>query len=125
MELTLNISAIVAIIGALTVLTNIIVEVLKRATWEKMPTNLLAIIVAMVLTLVAFFGYMAFMGYAVMWYYVANRSKTPGHTICSWHTSLKRKASSVRSCSPRIRPAIRQARRVRRKSSELYSSRMG
>ena len=26
---------------------------------------------AMVLTLVAFFGYMAFMGYAVMWYYVA------------------------------------------------------
>ena len=65
MELTLNISAIVAIIGALTVLTNIIVEVLKRATWEKMPTNLLAIIVAMVLTL------MAFMGYAVMWYYVA------------------------------------------------------
>ena len=49
MELTLNISAIVAIIGALTVLTNIIVEVLKRATWEKMPTNLLAIIVAMVL----------------------------------------------------------------------------
>ena len=66
MELTLNISAIVAIIGALTVLTNIIVEVLKRATWEKMPTNLLAIIVAMVLTLVAFFGYMAF-----MWYYVA------------------------------------------------------
>ena len=59
MELTLNISAIVAIIGALTVLTNIIVEVLKRATWEKMPTNLLAIIVAMVLTLVAFFGYMA------------------------------------------------------------------
>lgn len=39
MELTLNISAIVAIIGALTVLTNIIVEVLKRATWEKMPTT--------------------------------------------------------------------------------------
>ena len=63
--------SLVTIIGALTVLTNIIVEVLKRATWEKMPTNLLAIIVAMVLTLVAFFGYMAFMGYAVMWYYVA------------------------------------------------------
>ena len=71
MELTLNISAIVAIIGALTVLTNIIVEVLKRVTWEKMPTTLLAIIVAMVLTLVAFFGYMACMGYAVMWYYFA------------------------------------------------------
>lgn len=71
MELTINITAIVAIIGALTVLTNIIVEVLKRATWEKMPTNLLAIMVAMVLTLVAFFGYMAFMSYTIMWYYVA------------------------------------------------------
>ena len=34
MEQTLNISAIVAIIGALTVLPTIIVEVLKRATWE-------------------------------------------------------------------------------------------
>ena len=56
---------------------------------------------------------------------MVNRSTMPGHTICSWHTSLKRKASSVRSCSPRISPAIRQARRVRRKSSELHSSRMG
>lgn len=71
MELALDISVVVAIIGALTVVTNIIVEVLKRATWEKMPTNLLAIIVAMTLTLVAFFGYIAFMGYAVRWYYVA------------------------------------------------------
>ena len=71
MELALDISVVVAIIGALTVVTNIIVEVLKRATWEKMPTNLLAIIVAMVLTLVAFFGYMAYLGIAVMWYYVA------------------------------------------------------
>lgn len=71
MELALDITVIVAIIGALTVVTNIIVEVLKRATWEKMPTNLLAVIVAMVLTLVAFFGYMAYLGIAVMWYYVA------------------------------------------------------
>lgn len=71
MELTLNISAIVAIIGALTVLTNIIVEVLKRATWEKMPTNLLAIIVAMVLTLGGLLRVYGLHGYAVMWYYVA------------------------------------------------------
>lgn len=71
MELALDITVVVAIIGALTVVTNIIVEVLKRATWEKMPTNLLAVIVAMVLTLVAFFGYMAYLGIAVMWYYVA------------------------------------------------------
>lgn len=96
MELTLNISAIVAIIGALTVLTNIIVEVLKRATWEKMPTNLLAIIVAMVLTLVAFFGYMAFMGYAVMWYYVA------AAVVVGFAVALR--------CYVRLRQAERSAR---------------
>lgn len=71
MELALNISTLIAIVGALTVVTNIIVQVLKKATWDKLPTNLLAIAVAMVLTLVAFFGYMAYMGLAVMWYYVA------------------------------------------------------
>lgn len=71
MELALNISTLIAIVGALTVVTNIIVQVLKKATWDKLPTNLLAIAVAMVLTLVAFFGYMAYMGFAVMWYYVA------------------------------------------------------
>ncbi len=71
MELALNISTLIAVVGALTVVTNIIVQVLKKATWDKLPTNLLAIAVAMVLTLVAFFGYMAYMGLAVMWYYVA------------------------------------------------------
>lgn len=71
MEIAINASVIIAIIGALTVVTNIIVEVLKKATWDKLPTNLLAIIVAMVLTLVAFFAYTAYMGIVVMWYYVA------------------------------------------------------
>lgn len=71
MEIAINASVIIAIIGALTVVTNIIVEVLKKATWDKLPTNLLAIIVAMVLTLVVFFAYTAYMGIAVLWYYVA------------------------------------------------------
>ena len=46
MEIALIISTLIAIVGALTVLTNIIVQVLKKATWDKLPTNLLAIIVA-------------------------------------------------------------------------------
>ena len=71
MELALNISTLIAVVGALTVVTNIIVQVLKKATWDRLPTNLLAIAVAMVLTLVAFFGYMAYMGFTVMWYYAA------------------------------------------------------
>lgn len=71
MKLALNVSTLIVIVGALTVVTNIIVQVLKKATWDKLPTNILAITVAMVLTLVAFFGYMAYMNFAVLWYYVA------------------------------------------------------
>lgn len=71
MEIALIISTLIAIVGVLTVLTNIIVQVLKKATWDKLPTNLLAIIIAMVLTLVAFFAWAAYMGIAVLWYYVA------------------------------------------------------
>lgn len=71
MESMVNVSVIVSAIGALTVVTNIIVQVLKKATWNKLPTNLLVVTVAMVLTLTAFFGYMAYMSYAVTWYLIA------------------------------------------------------
>ena len=43
---------------------------LKKATWEKLPTNILAIIVSMVLTLVAFFAYCQIKAIAVVWYMV-------------------------------------------------------
>lgn len=56
---------------ALMVITNIIVEVLKRATWEKLPTNVLATIVAIVLTLVAFFAACQIADIVVEWYMVA------------------------------------------------------
>ena len=55
----------------LTVATNIIVQVLKKLTWEKIPTNILAFIVAMVVTLLAFFAVCQIMGWAVTWYMVA------------------------------------------------------
>ena len=51
--------------------TNIIVQVLKKLTWEKIPTNVLAFIVAMVVTLLAFFAVCQIMGWAVTWYMVA------------------------------------------------------
>ena len=38
------------------VITNIIVEVVKKLTWGKVPTNLLAFIVAMAVTLLVFFA---------------------------------------------------------------------
>lgn len=63
-------SVILSIVGVLVVLTNIIVQVLKKLTWDRLPTNVLAVLVAMALTLVAFFAYCQIRGVAVLWYMV-------------------------------------------------------
>jgi len=65
------ISAILLAALILTVATNIIVQVLKKLTWGKIPANVLAFIVAMVVTLLAFFAVCEIMGWAVTWYMVA------------------------------------------------------
>ena len=70
MEGILNLSTILTIVGILVVLTNIVVQVLKKATWGELPTNILAIIVSMVLTLVTFFAYCQIKAIAVVWYMV-------------------------------------------------------
>lgn len=70
MESILNWSVIINIIGVLVVLTNIVVQVLKKVTWGKLPTNILAIIVSMVLTLVVFFAYCQIKAIEVVWYMV-------------------------------------------------------
>ena len=67
----LAISAILLVTLILMVITNIIVQVLKKLTWGKIPTNILAFIVAMVVTLLAFFAVCQIMGWAVTWYMVA------------------------------------------------------
>ena len=65
------VSAILLAALILTVITNIIVQVVKKLTWDKIPTNLLAFIVAMAVTLLAFFAACQIMGWAVTWYMVA------------------------------------------------------
>ncbi len=70
MDEILNWSAIISIIGVLVALTNIVVQVVKKATWEKLPTNILAVIVSMVLTLGTFFAYCQIKSVAVTWYTV-------------------------------------------------------
>ena len=55
----------------LMVVTNIITEVLKKLTWEKMPTNLLAFLVAMAVTLLAFFALCQITSTPITWYMVA------------------------------------------------------
>ena len=71
MESILNWSVVISIIGVLVVLTNIIVQVLKKVTWDRLPTNILAVAVSMALTLVAFFAYCQIKSIAVVWYMVA------------------------------------------------------
>lgn len=65
-----DLSTITIVIGLLTLGTNVITEVLKK-TIRKIPAQITALIVAMVLTVGAFFAYAAIAGIAVMWYMVA------------------------------------------------------
>ena len=65
------ISAILLAALILTVVTNIIVQVIKKLTWDKIPTNFLAFIVAMVVTMLVFFAVCQIMGWTVAWYMVA------------------------------------------------------
>ena len=63
----LAVSAILLAALILTVITNIITQVVKKITWDKIPTNILAVVVAMAVTLVAFFAACQVMGWACSW----------------------------------------------------------
>ena len=65
------VALILPVVLALTIVTNIIVEALKGLTYGKLPTNILAFIVAMVVTLVAFFAACQIVGIPIVWYTVA------------------------------------------------------
>jgi purine-cytosine permease-like protein len=80
MESVLNWSMVISVIGVLVVVTNIVVQVLKKVTWDKLPTNILAVAVSMVLTLVAFFSYCQIKAIAVVWYMVA-AAVVAGHVM--------------------------------------------
>lgn len=63
-------SAILLAVLILMVITNIIVQVVKKLTWDKAPTNLLAFIVAMAVTLLVFFAVCQIRGVPIVWYMV-------------------------------------------------------
>lgn len=71
MESIFDWSVILSIVGVLVIVTNIIVQVVKKVTWDKLPTNILATLVAIVLTLGAFFAYCQIKSITVVWYTVA------------------------------------------------------
>lgn len=65
------ISTLLIVVAVATVLVNIIVEVLKKITWDLIPTNLLAFLVAQAVTLLSFFAICQVRGIPVVWYMVA------------------------------------------------------
>lgn len=65
------ISTVLLIVAILVAVTNIIVQVVKKATWDKLPTNVLALIVAMVLTVAVCLAAFQIKGVAITWYMVA------------------------------------------------------
>ena len=67
-----DISMLIPVIGALVALTNIVVEVIKQVTWNKLPTNVVATIVAEALTLVTFFAYTSYKSINIVWYSVVS-----------------------------------------------------
>ncbi|MBR4863077.1 MAG: hypothetical protein IKU07_00760 [Oscillospiraceae bacterium] len=71
MEHIFDWSLILSIVGVLVIVTNIIVQVLKKLTWDKLPTNILATLVALLLTLAVFFAYCQINSITVVWYMVA------------------------------------------------------
>ena len=70
-NITAVISIILPLVLVLMIVTNIIVEVLKKLTWERLPTNILVFVVAMAVTLLAFFALCQIMGISITWYMVA------------------------------------------------------
>ena len=70
MENMMNGPVLISIIGVLVVLTNLVVQVIKKLTWDKIPTNILAVVVSIVLTLGTFFAYCQVKTIDVVWYMV-------------------------------------------------------
>ena len=65
-----DISVLITVLGVLVALTNIIVEVLKKVTYDKLPTNVVAVLVAIVLTILAGLALFQIKGIAVTWYLI-------------------------------------------------------
>ena len=64
-----NISMILTIIFGLTVVTNILTEVIKKITWDKIPTNLVVLVIAEVLTVLSGAAYAQINDMDIYWYH--------------------------------------------------------
>lgn len=71
MDSILDVSKLLVMVGCLTAVTNVITEVLKKATWDKVPTNVLVVAIAEALTLTAGSYYAQVNGISILWFHVA------------------------------------------------------
>lgn len=78
--MNIDITFLLTCIGALTLCTNVITEVLKR-TIANFPAQITATIVSMTLTIVAFFAYVSIAEIQLEWYMVA------GAIVCGFFVS--------------------------------------
>ena len=64
------INTVLTTVFSLMVATNMVVEVVKKATWNKIPTNVLVVIIAEILTLAVGAAYTQVYNIGIVWYYV-------------------------------------------------------
>lgn len=69
-NLTDLVTKLLMVVGGLVVLVNILTEVIKQVTQDKIPASLLALILSQVVTLCAFFAYSQIIGLAIMWFHI-------------------------------------------------------
>ena len=63
----IDLSLIVAIVFGLMLITNMITQVLKKLTWDKIPTNLLVFIISFICSFAAALLYCHFKALAITW----------------------------------------------------------
>lgn len=66
-----TISYFSAALAVLVILANIITQVVKGFTYDKIPTRIVAVIVAMVLSIIAMVVWCLIHSVGIVWYYIA------------------------------------------------------
>lgn len=61
---------LIPIVFGLMLLVNIFTEVLKKVLWDKIPTNLLVLVLSIVITVAALFIYLEFASVAFVWWMI-------------------------------------------------------
>ena len=66
-----NMTLFVAVIGALAFMVSVIIEVLKNVgVFKKIPTDIMVVVLAVVLTVTAYIAYIQYIQQVVIWYMV-------------------------------------------------------